>query len=324
MKKLSTGLLLLIIIAAIAGSYLYFVRPTANDLGLDKTAPQQIANGDVTVKWLGVSTLLIDDGETQLMTDGFISRPTLLDLLLDKPIQPDTQAIEEQLADLGVDRLAAIMTVHSHYDHALDTGVIALQTGADVLGSMSTASIARGAGVPEQQITEVVPDREYQYGRFTVKFYASRHAPLVDDGPPHPGSIDTPLTPPQPVSAFREGGSYSIVINHPRGNMLIQGSAGFMPGALDGVKVDTVFLGVGGLGQLGREHTQSYMREMVSMPQPKEVFVIHHDDFFAPFGEIRLLPTLVMDRTFFFELKQLALPARLYHIGFNEAVKVGS
>lgn len=324
MKKLSTGLLLLIIIAAIAGSYLYFVRPTANDLGLDKTAPQQIANGDVTVKWLGVSTLLIDDGETQLMTDGFISRPTLLDLLLDKPIQPDTQAIEEQLADLGVDRLAAIMTVHSHYDHALDTGVIALQTGADVLGSMSTANIARGAGVPEQQITEVVPDREYQYGRFTVKFYASRHAPLVDDGPPHPGSIDTPLTPPQPVSAYREGGSYSIVINHPRGNMLIQGSAGFMPGALDGVKVDTVFLGVGGLGQLGREHTQSYMREMVSMPQPKEVFVIHHDDFFAPFGEIRLLPTLVMDRTFFFELQQLALPARLYYMGFNEAVKVGS
>jgi hypothetical protein len=30
-----------------------------------------------------------------------------------------------------------------------------------------------------------------------------------------------------------------------------------------------------------------------------------------------------MDKTFFFELKQLALPAHLYHMGFNEAVKVG-
>jgi L-ascorbate metabolism protein UlaG (beta-lactamase superfamily) len=323
MKTLSTGLLLLVVIAAIAGSYLYFSRPTANDLGLDHAGPQQIADGDVTVKWLGVSTLLIDDGETQLMTDGFISRPALLDLILDRPIQPDTQAIQAQLAYLGVDRLRAVMTVHSHYDHALDTGEIALQTAADVLGSMSTANLARGARVPERQIKAVVPGLQYHYGRFTVTFYESRHAPLVDAGPPNPGVMTTPLPPPQPASHYKEGGSYSIVINHPEGNMLIQGSAGFIPGALSGIKVDAVFLGVGGLGQLGREHTQSYLREMVNITQPEDVYVIHHDDLTAPFGEIRLLPTLVMDKTFFFELKQLALPAQLYAMGFNEAVRVG-
>jgi hypothetical protein len=90
---------------------------------------------------------------------------------------------------------------------------------------------AQDTGVPEQQVKEVLSDREYHHGRFTVKFYEPRHASLVNDVPPNPGSIDTLLIPPQPASAYKEGGSYSIVISHPRGNMLIQGSAGFTPDA---------------------------------------------------------------------------------------------
>ena len=35
-------------------------------------------NGSVKVTFLGVTTLLFDDGETQIMTDGFFSRPSLL------------------------------------------------------------------------------------------------------------------------------------------------------------------------------------------------------------------------------------------------------
>ena len=37
------------------------------------------AAGDLAVTFLGVSTLLFDDGESAVMFDGYFSRPSLLD-----------------------------------------------------------------------------------------------------------------------------------------------------------------------------------------------------------------------------------------------------
>jgi len=323
MKKLLRILLVLLLLLSVTVGYFYLVRPQPEDLGLNSAGTQLIVPGDVTVKWLGVSTLLIDDGETQIMTDGFFSRPSAIDLIMDRPIGPDSATISAQLQALDITRLKAITTVHSHFDHAMDTGIVAVETGAQVLGSLSTANVARGAGVPEQQITEIYYDHNYRFGKFTIRFYESNHAPINDGGPPFPGSIDSPLKPPQPGSAWKEGGSYSIVINHPRGSMLIQGSAGFIPGALNGVEVDSVFLGVGGLSTLPSAHVDQYINETVLVTQAKDVYLIHHDDFTSPFGEIKIWPTIVMDKTFVFELTQLMLPARLYYLGFNESVKVG-
>ena len=44
----------------------------------------------VTLTWIGVSTLLVDDGTTAILTDGFFSRPGLLYVGLRKlaPSQP--------------------------------------------------------------------------------------------------------------------------------------------------------------------------------------------------------------------------------------------
>ena len=39
--------------------------------------PAAAAEAPLTVTWAGVTTLLIDDGSSALMTDGFFSRPGL-------------------------------------------------------------------------------------------------------------------------------------------------------------------------------------------------------------------------------------------------------
>ena len=46
------------------------------------------ARGELSVTFLGVATLLITDGQTSLMTDGFFSRPPLAKVLLGR-IGPD-------------------------------------------------------------------------------------------------------------------------------------------------------------------------------------------------------------------------------------------
>ena len=105
--------------------------------------------------------------------------------------------------------------------------------------------------------------------------------------------------------------------------MLIQGSAGFEPGALAALKVDAVFLGTGGLPGLPRAHQMAYLDEMVIQRQPRRVYTIHHDDLFGELGSVeqnRLMSTF--DRTQAFELSQQVLPAQLLQMQFGVPVNL--
>ncbi|MYE81558.1 MAG: MBL fold metallo-hydrolase [Gammaproteobacteria bacterium] len=104
----------------------------------------------MSVTWYGVSTLLFDDGETKVLTDGFFSRPFFAGL--DSIAEPDTAQIARMVETADLHDLAMITAVHSHFDHAMDLGVVALATGAAVFGSESTANVSRGAGVAESKI----------------------------------------------------------------------------------------------------------------------------------------------------------------------------
>jgi L-ascorbate metabolism protein UlaG (beta-lactamase superfamily) len=304
MKRLIrlVGLALLILGLVVCGIAIWVWNdrpdPRATGIPFATAAPRAIVGSDearatrpVTATWLGVTTVLFDDGETQLLTDGFFSRPGLLDLVLDRSVAPDVSGIERALADAGITRLAAVMTVHSHYDHAMDSAEVAKRTGALVLGSTSTANLARGAGLPEDRIVDLTDGGERGFGRFTVRFIRSRHVPFAADGsPPMPGTIDEPLRPPAPITAWREGGSFSILIEHPDGRALVQGSAGYVEGALAGLHADVVFLGIGGLTRQDSRYLETYWEEIVARTRAGRVHPIHYDDFTLPYGEIRPFP----------------------------------
>ena len=124
-------------------------RADIAETGLHPQVVDDAPDDAVTATWLGVTTLLFDDGETQILVDGFISRPTLFDSLMGRPVSCDAPMINYAINEYGIHRLAAIIPAHSHYDHAMDVGAIANRSSASILGSESTANIARGYGVPE-------------------------------------------------------------------------------------------------------------------------------------------------------------------------------
>jgi L-ascorbate metabolism protein UlaG (beta-lactamase superfamily) len=218
----------------------------------------------------------------------------LSDILLQRPVDSDAAMINYALNEYRLVRLAAIIPVHSHFDHAMDIGAIANRTSASILGSESTAHIARGAGVPDDQIVVVSSGAEYSFGDFSVKLIDSVHGPVGWRGQiPLAGSIDEPLVPPAPVVAWRAGRSYSIVISHPLGTTIVQGSAGFTEGALDEIQADVVMLGVGLLESLGRDYAQGYWQALVTTTGAQLVFPIHFDDYTKPHGEIELMPKVL-------------------------------
>lgn len=246
----------------------------------------------VTVTWLGNTTLLFDDRETQILIDGNFTRVRPLEVALFLPVSSDIATINYALAEFHMlDRLAAIVPVHSHFDHAMDVGHVANRTSAVVLGSESTANIARGADVPVHQYQILAEGETRQFGDFTIRLLASRHAPIKGgDGPWFPGTIENPLRQPASVNEWKEGVVWSVFIGHPRGTTLVQGSGGYVEGKLRGESADVVMLGIAGLTGLGKEYVRQLWSETVEATGARRVIAVHWDDFTAPFGEVRLFP----------------------------------
>lgn len=247
----------------------------------------------LAVTWLGVSTLLVDDGTSVLLTDGFFSRPGMLSVGL-LPLRCSPSRIDEALANAGITRVDALLPVHTHYDHALDSAEVALRTGAVVVGGESAANIARGHGLPEDRILVATPGSELEFGSFDVTLIESAHCPPDR----FPGPITTPVAPTARASAYRCGEAWSAVVRHrPSGRrLLIQGSAGFVPGALAGRQAEIAYLGVGQLGVQPVGYIERYWEETVRTVGARHVVLIHWDDFFRPLtAPMRALPYVTDD-----------------------------
>jgi hypothetical protein len=83
------------------------------------------------------------------------------------------------------------------------------------------------------------------------------------------------------------------VVAHPQGTTIVQGSAGFVDGALENVGADVVMLGVGLLESLGRDYAERYWQALVTTTGATRVFPVHFDDHTQAFGKVLLYPTLL-------------------------------
>ncbi|MED5814131.1 MBL fold metallo-hydrolase [Mycolicibacterium sp. 050232] len=250
--------------------------------------PSATAQSPVTVTWAGVSTLLVDDGSSAVLTDGFFSRPGLPNIVLGK-LTPSLPRIDGCLAHLGVDKLEAVLPVHTHFDHAMDSAVVAERTGALLVGGTSTAQVGVGGGLAPDRIVTVTPGEAVALGAFEVTLFESEHCPPDR----FPGVITTPVVPPVKVSAYKCGEAWSTLVRHrpsDRG-LLIVGSAGAVPGALTGQHAEVVYLGIGQLGLQSEQYFESYWAETVRTVGARRVVLIHWDDFFRPLHKpLRALP----------------------------------
>ena len=279
------GILAVLVLLVVALFTLPLYKEPPVDPAWAVAGSTNIPAGAVTVRFTSTATLLFSDGETDIMIDGWFSRPSEFELGFGE-IEPDMEAITFGLAANKVDTLDVVIPVHSHYDHAMDSPEVARRSGATLLGSESTANIGRGWGLPESKI-QVFTDRvPVQVGAFTITPIESQHFQFPDPtmreqalGTP---DITEPLVPPASAFDYRVGKAYVLHFAHPKGSFAITGSAGFIEGDLQGTQADIVFLGVGGLGSQTDAYRETYWTESVATLDPHTVIPIHFDGLTAP------------------------------------------
>ncbi len=206
--------------------------------------PTKTTNANLKVHYFGVSTLLFDDGENQILIDGFFSRPSLAQVMWNK-LDSQPALLHKLIQQHQLQRTRAILITHSHYDHTLDLPFLAQQLKhSQIIGSESSLNIARGAAIPESRLSLVNPAQPIQIGKFKITAIPSQHTPATAVNNDLGEQIQQPLSLPARFYEFKEGGSFDYYIQHPEQNILVKASTGAISKQLQHLQVDTLFLGI--------------------------------------------------------------------------------
>ncbi|MFI1168924.1 MBL fold metallo-hydrolase [Streptomyces sp. NPDC020801] len=271
--------------------HLPFGRPSLRPYLAYRQQPARAAADGLTAHFLGTSSVLLSDGETSILGDGFVTRPRLRRTVLGT-IAPDRTAVRDAIGRLRLNSLAAVFCAHSHYDHAMDAPVWVQEAGGELVGSRSTANIGRGLGLPEQALRVVADGDTVRYGRFELTFIGSVHSP----GDRAPGTVEQPLVPPARTGRWKSDTSYSVLITHPHGRVLLHASANYRPGALHAHRADVIYLGIGALGKQPERFVATYWDEVVRATGARRIILVHWDDFFTPLDRpLRPMPYALDD-----------------------------
>lgn len=250
------------------------------------------------MRYFGVSSFLIRDGNATLMIDGFITRP---ENALIRPIQPDLVKVRTRLRESGLNirrscakitsdhsNLDAVVAMHGHYDHALDAPLVAALTGAELYVDAVLSQIAFNT---ETLFPKVCPVRKREgIGEMGQTFAANidgmsltlvrtKHstnpASLLLEGLPADPNWKFPTR----AKNLKEGVSVAAHVKTRNGAILIVPTAGKIGDEFkdDKLTADVIFLGIGGLGWGTRTNAERYWKNTVIASGARRVIPIHWD-----------------------------------------------
>jgi L-ascorbate metabolism protein UlaG (beta-lactamase superfamily) len=247
----------------------------------------------VRLTHLGAAGWEITDGATTILMDPYLSRLRYRARfgLMDTPelagdtrrvFAPDDDLVSDTAAvDARITRADFILHSHSHFNHTLDMPYIARKTGATVIGTESTAVLARAGGVPEAQILTVHGGEDYEFDTLSIKVIPSLHSALNGkhyyDGRVFPRNFCGPRRMDNDV----EGGTLAYMLRFAGYKILWFGSMNYLEREIQGLRPDVALIAAARQRLEIHDYTGRLMR---ALDRPRLVFATHWDEQSLPYG----------------------------------------
>lgn len=243
------------------------------------------------VRWFGTAGFELSAGGTTLLVDPYLTRVGL-GRFLTRRIAPDEARIAA-----SVQTADAVLIGHSHFDHVMDTPIIARKTGAVVYGSASTANLMRANGVPERQIVTLTHDRAttFDVGPFKVTAVPSEHSRFaLGKSVPYAGDIPSTCEVHLRGSQYRCGDVFCFLIDHAGFRTYHMGSANLVEEA---IPVEARGANLLLMCIAARFATERYVPRTLTALSPERVLPMHYDNMFrAAEKPMWLLPRTAFGR----------------------------
>ena len=236
--------------------------------GAGLVAGQSRPRTPLTLTYLGVAGWQLEAGGRTLLFDPYFSRPDL-----SGPIVPDAAAIAARTPA----KVDAILIGHSHVDHLLDAPSIARATGAQLIGSASTAAVARASGVPDDHIVTVRGGEDYQFDGWSVRVLPSLHSALDEKHVVGSDLVGTPKLP-MGFADYAEGGTFAYLVRVAGHEVFFLSTANYIERELVGLRPDVAIVATG----LRQEIYDYTCRLLRALGNPPRVLVNHFDNWRAP------------------------------------------
>lgn len=228
-------------------------------------SPPAPARAPLSLTYLGVAGWQLEAAGHTVLVDPYFTRPDL-----SRPITSDPAAV----AARAPARADLVLVGHTHVDHALDAAPVAVRTGAELVGSASTALLARAQGLPDDRIVTIKGGEDYAWDGVSVRVIPALHSAL---GHKHVTghAITAAPTLPMAFDDFGEGGTFAYLVRLGGHQIFVLGSANFIEREVEGLRPDLAIIGVG-LRQEVHDYT---CRLLHALGDPPRVYANHFDDW---------------------------------------------
>jgi L-ascorbate metabolism protein UlaG (beta-lactamase superfamily) len=249
---------------------------------------------EIRLTHFGAAGWSIADGATTVLLDPYFSRVRFKNRPYGAPDaatvpgdrRPVVDYTEAPTHDTGtVDRYVAradfVLLSHSHFNHAMDMPHIARKTGATVIGTESTANIARASGVPDAQIVTAHGGEDFEFDRLSIKVIPSLHSALSNKHYWSSGTVPRDVKTPLRLKDYIEGGMLAYMMRIGGWRVLLFGGMNYIEREVAGLRPDVALIAAAKPRREIYDYTGRLLR---ALGQPRIVIATHWDNQGLPFG----------------------------------------